>query len=200
MQFYLTVAIIYLVHRPLGRWLIPLLCVGVTAARIITNTPISIITWFRADEILAGGIIALAYRGRFGCSTKSALAAAPTFPLLVAYLVVAHPDAGPLQYLRPYVAALLVGSSLKTAPRWLERVLVTRLMSYIAEVSYALYIIHGVLSHTWLGTGDKLEKYLKRPLLFGATFALAHLSTRYFEQPITRAVRSRGRNTDLVTH
>jgi peptidoglycan/LPS O-acetylase OafA/YrhL len=200
MQFYLTVAIIYLVWRPLGQWLIPLLCFAVTAARILTGTPISIISWFRADEILAGGMIALAYRGRYGPATKNLLAALPTLPLLIAYAVVAHPDAGPLQYLRPYVASLLVGSSLSTAPRWLERILVTRAMSYIAEISYALYIIHGVLSHTWLGSGDKIEKYLKRPLLFGATFLLAHLSTRYFEQPITRSVRSRTPRANLVTH
>jgi peptidoglycan/LPS O-acetylase OafA/YrhL len=62
-------------------------------------------------------------------------------------------------------------------------------MAYVAEVSYALYVIHGILSATWLGSGDKLVRYLKRPLLFGATFLLAHISTRYFEQPITRRVR-----------
>lgn len=189
MQFYSTVAIIYLLHRRLGRWLVPLFCIAVTITRIVTATPISIITWFRADEILAGGIVALTYRGRYGVVAKNALAALPTIPLLIAYIIVAHPAAGPLQYLRPYVASLLVGSSLTTAPRFVERVLITPIMSYIAEISYALYIIHGVLSHTWLGSGEKLQKYLKRPLLFGATFALAHLSTRYYEQPITRAVR-----------
>ena len=200
MQFYLTAAIIYLTSRSLGKWLIPLLCVSVTAARIATGTPISIVTWFRADEILAGGILALAYRGRFGPSVKEALAKLPTWPMLITYAIVSHPDAGPLQYLRPYAAALLVGSTLTNAPKWLERILVTRVMAYIAEISYALYIIHGVLSHTWLGSGDKLVKYLKRPLLFGATFGLAHLSTRYFEQPITRSVRQRSPGSSMVTH
>jgi peptidoglycan/LPS O-acetylase OafA/YrhL len=73
-------------------------------------------------------------------------------------------------------------------------------MTYIAEISYALYIIHGVLSHTWLGAGDKLEKYLKRPLLFGLKFALAHVSTPYFEQPITRSVKQRSPGSNMVTH
>ena len=200
MQFYLAAAAIYLTSRSLGKWLIPLLCVSITIARIVTGTPISIITWFRADEILAGGIIALGYRGRFGSNVNTALAKLPTWPMLIMYLIVSHPDAGPLQYLRPYAAALLVGSSLTNAPKWLERVLVTRVMAYIAEISYALYIIHGVLSHTWLGSGDKLVKYLKRPLLFGATFALAHLSTRYFEQPITRSVKQRSPVSAMVTH
>ena len=200
MQFYLTAASIFLISKSLGKWLIPLLCVSVTIARIVTSTPISIITWFRADEILAGGIIALTYRGRFGLTLKTALAKLPTWPMLIIYLVVSHPDAGPLQYLRPYAASLLVGSSLTNAPRWLERILVRPMMTYIAEISYALYIIHGVLSHTWLGSGDKLEKYLKRPLLFGATFALAHFSTRYFEQPITRSVRLRAPGSAMITH
>jgi len=83
-----------------------------------------------------------------------------------------------------------VGASLTGAPAFLNRILVSKPMAYVAEVSYALYVIHGVLSATWLGSGERLEKYLKRPLLFGATFALAHLSTFYFEQPITR--RDRG--------
>jgi peptidoglycan/LPS O-acetylase OafA/YrhL len=200
MQFYVAVAVIFLISRQLGKWLIPLLCFSVTIARVLSETPISIITWFRADEILAGGIVALAYRGRFGLRAKTALSRLPTSPMLIAYLVISHPEAGLLQYLRPYAASFLVGSTLAGAPRWLERVLVNRVMTYIAEISYALYIIHGVLSHTWLGGGDKLEKYLKRPLLFGATFVLAHISTRYFEQPITRSVRQRSPGSAMVTH
>ena len=62
-------------------------------------------------------------------------------------------------------------------------------MAYVAEISYALYVFHGILAGTWLGTGDKLIKYLKRPILLAATFLAAHMSTRYLEQPITRAVR-----------
>jgi len=95
--------------------------------------------------------------------------------------------------LRPYAAATLVGASLTGAPAYLQRILESRPMAYVAEVSYALYVIHGVLSHTWLGSGDRIEKYLKRPLLFGATFAIAHLSTFYYEQPITRRVREFGK-------
>jgi peptidoglycan/LPS O-acetylase OafA/YrhL len=94
-----------------------------------------------------------------------------------------------MMYFRPYAAALLVGASLGNCPAALHRVLVSRPMAYVAEISYSLYVIHGVLSATWLGSGDKTVKYLKRPLLFGATFLLAHLSTRYYEQPITRRVR-----------
>jgi peptidoglycan/LPS O-acetylase OafA/YrhL len=55
-------------------------------------------------------------------------------------------------------------------------------LGYIATVSYALYVIHHLLMFTWLGSGDKLVKYLKRPLLIAATFGLAHLSTFRFER------------------
>ena len=37
------------------------------------------------------------------------------------------------------------------------------------------------VEHTWLGAGDTLEKYAKRPLLLAATFLLAHASTFHFE-------------------
>jgi peptidoglycan/LPS O-acetylase OafA/YrhL len=189
MQFYVTVALICLLLGRRGLYLIPVLAISVTAARIASAQPISIVTWHRIDEILAGGIIALIYSGWFGSRAAEILRRLPVWPFAIALLVCSHPYAGPFQYLRPYAASFLVGASLANCPARLQRVLVSKPMAYIAEVSYALYVIHGVLSATWLGAGDKLVRYAKRPLLFGATFLLAHVSTRYFEQPITRAVR-----------
>lgn len=193
MQFYLTVATICLIFGRRGLYLVPLLAVAVTIARIVAGEHISIVTWHRVDEILAGGTIALLHAGWFGERASDFLKRLPVWPFAIALIVSSHPDAGALQYLRPYAAATLVGASLTGAPAFLQRILVSRPMAYVAEISYALYIIHGVLSHTWLGSGERLEKYLKRPLLFGLTFALAHLSTRYFEQPITRKVRDFGK-------
>jgi peptidoglycan/LPS O-acetylase OafA/YrhL len=189
MQFYICVALICLIFGRRGLYLIPLLCIGVTSARIVADQPISIVTWHRIDEVLAGGIIALIYSGWLGARAAETLKKLPIWPFAVAAIVCSHPATGPFQYLRPYAAAFLVGASLTNTPEPLRRVLVSRPMAYIAEVSYALYVIHGILSATWLGSGDKLVKYLKRPLLFGATFLLAHISTRYYEQPITRRVR-----------
>jgi peptidoglycan/LPS O-acetylase OafA/YrhL len=55
-------------------------------------------------------------------------------------------------------------------------------LKYCASISYALYVIHPLLAHhTWLGSGDLLEKYAKRPLLLLVLFGMAHLSTRFFE-------------------
>jgi len=193
MQFYLTVATICLIFGRRGLYLVPVLAAAVTIARIVAGEHISIVTWHRVDEILAGGTIALVYAGWFGAGASDLLKRLPVWPFAIALIICSHPDAGPLQYLRPYAAATLVGASLTGAPAFLQRILVSRPMAYVAEISYALYVIHGMLSHTWLGSGERLEKYLKRPLLFGLTFALAHLSTRYFEQPITRKVRDFGK-------
>lgn len=189
MQFYVTVAMICLIFGRWGLYLIPVLAIAVTAARIIGGQPISIITWHRVDEILAGGIIALIYSGWMGERAKEILKHLPVWPFAIALFISSSPYGGPFMYLRPYAGALLVGASLNNAPAMLNRVLISRRMAYIAEISYALYVIHGVLVATWLGSGNHLIRDLKRPLLIAVTFALAHVSTRYFEQPITRAVK-----------
>ena len=78
---------------------------------------------------------------------------------------------------------LLIGSTLFSQDiTWFNNWLKGRFLFYIASISFALYVIHGGLIDTWLGEGDKLEKYLKRPLLLAVTFALAHVSTFYYEK------------------
>ena len=189
MQFYLFVAGLCLLFGRRGLYVVPVAALAVTCARAVAGETISIVTWHRVDEILAGGTIALIYSGWMGVKAAEMLRRLWVWPFGIALFLASHPDMGGFQYVRPYAAALLVGSSLTQAPALLHRVLVSRPMAYIAEISYALYVVHGVLAHSWLGAGDTFERYLKRPLLFAATFALAHVSTRYFEQPITRAVR-----------
>jgi peptidoglycan/LPS O-acetylase OafA/YrhL len=190
-QFYLVAALIVLLLGRRGLLLVPVMALAITCLRIAFGQTISIVTWFRVDEILAGGIIALAYQGRLGDRIERLLENTPVWIPFIAFLVASHPTSGALQYFRPYATALLVGSSLARAPVVLRRFLESRQMAYVAEISYALYVIHGVLMGSWLGSGDRLEKYLKRPLLLTATVALAHCSTRYLEQPITSAVRRR---------
>jgi peptidoglycan/LPS O-acetylase OafA/YrhL len=189
MQFYMSIALICVLFGRRGLYLLPVLALSVTSARIFAGERISIVTWHRIDEILAGGIIALVYAGWFGARASDAMKRLPVWPFAILLPLCSHPAFGPMMYFRPYAAALLVGASLSDCPARLRRVLVSRPMAYVAEISYALYVIHGVLSATWLGSGDRLVKYLKRPLLFGTAFLLAHISTRYYEQPITRRVR-----------
>jgi len=186
MQFYLLAALLCLAFgRGRGLAALPVLCVAVTLGRIVAHEPISIITWQRIDEILAGSTLALIHRGRFG--DLSRLFRIPLWAGILGLYLTSAPLFPPAEYLRPYVAALLVGSTFYARPGRLHRLLTARPMLLIAEMSYAIYVIHGVLTATWLGTPP--FKYPKRPLLAAATFLLAWLSTRYFERPVMRWAR-----------
>lgn len=189
MQFYIGIALLVAVLGQRGLYMVPLLCLGVTAYRVSVGAEIDIVTWKRVDEILAGGCLALAYGGWFGAWPARLLKRLNVYWLLPLLLASGHPLLGPLNYARPYLAMLTVGASLYNSPPRLRRLFETRTMAYIATVSYALYIIHGVLRDTWLGSGETLVRYAKRPLLFAATFALAHLSTFYYEQPCIRLAK-----------
>ncbi len=189
MQFYVAAALLCLAPKRRGLYLVPFLCFAVTSARILAGERISIVTWHRADEILAGGTIALAFCGWLGARAQAALAGIPPWAALLFLALCSHPTMGPVMYLRPYAAALVIGSCVHGARGLTGRILRSRPMAYVAEISYALYVIHGTLVTTWLGTGDTLERYLKRPLLFAATFALAHISTRWLEKPVMRFAR-----------
>ena len=189
MQFYALAAALALFPKRRALLAIPILCLIVTLARIFSGEVISIVTWHRIDEILAGGTLALAYLKGW----HKALGRIPLWIGIGALVLCSHPLSGALQFLRPYAAALAVGITLADAPQRVERFLASRPMRYIAEISYALYVIHAILAGTWLGSGETLEKYLKRPLLLAATFALAHISTRHLERPIIALAKSSGR-------
>ena len=173
-QFYATAALVVAALGRRGLYLLPVMCVAVTATRIATGNVASIVTYVRADEILAGAALALvdstAYRGWLG--------RIPTFPVLLLFAISTLQISGPLGYLRPYLAASMVGSTLIQAPR----ILTLRPLAYIAETSYALYVWHPLVAATWLGSGDTLVKYMKRPLLLLMVFLVAHVSTFYYEK------------------
>jgi peptidoglycan/LPS O-acetylase OafA/YrhL len=201
MQFYVLVALLVLMFKKHAFVLLPILCLAVTGYRFINDVPMAINTYYRLDEILAGCILALIYHNqshKYSATLRhfiGKLSPIYLFPLLI---ISAHPDGGFINYLRPYIALLLIGSTLfagqalanQTAENkatsfhttWYSKWLNGRFLFYLASISYALYVIHGGLMDTWLGEGEKLEKYLKRPLLLAVTFALAHISTFYFEK------------------
>jgi peptidoglycan/LPS O-acetylase OafA/YrhL len=180
-QFYVAIAALVAVAGRRGLFILPVIAAAITILRIVQDAPISIFTWQRVDEILAGCIIALLYdRGVLQRIAARLPSFAPLIFLALAFAA-AHPQGGFLAYGRPYFSAAAVGFSIVTAPALMRRLFTTRTAVYIATISYALYIVHGMLSETWLGAGDKLEKYAKRPVLIALTFLLAHLSTFYFE-------------------
>lgn len=180
-QFYFLTAIFLFFLKEKAFYVFPFLAIFITGNRIFHQETISIVTQFRMDEILAGCMLAIVYN--FGKKTKFYIS--KINPLVVFPLVIlsAHPLSGPINYLRPYLAMILIGSTLLAIKKTkINGVLESGFLFYMASISYALYVFHGIFSSTWLGSGDKMEKYLKRPLLLGVTFALSHLSTNYYEK------------------
>ncbi|MBC7499648.1 MAG: acyltransferase [Herminiimonas sp.] len=182
MQFYVGIALVVSLLGRRGLYLLPLICVAVTAYRISSGAIVDIVTWRRIDDILAGAILALICAGNLGSTAARVIARTNAYVLLVLLALSSHPSTGFLNYLRPYIAAILVGTTLFTPPPRLQAILCSRALRYIATISFAVYVIHHLLIFSWLASGDKWIKYLKRPLLFAATIGLAHASTFYFEQ------------------
>ena len=182
MQFYLAAgAVVAMLGLP-GLFLVPVAGVAVTLARVIFGMESSIITWFCADQILAGGTLALFVN-------LSPLAdTARKWPLWVPFLSLAglfltsHQLLGPANYFRPYVAALLIYSTIYPRNDRLHAVLSSRPLGYLAKTSYALYVVHPLSYAGWLGEGDVVIRYAKRMISFVLTFAVAHFSTAYYEK------------------
>jgi peptidoglycan/LPS O-acetylase OafA/YrhL len=182
MQFYVAVVLAFSLFGRRG--LMAGIVVGalfVTGIRMYTHTYSSIVTYLRIDEILAGGVLAFVYAGEFGAQAPRLLRA--LYPPLIFAILCAStlPICGPLNYARPYLAAALVGCTLMQSESTSKGMLKSPLLAYVAEISYALYILHPLLADTWLGSGTKLMKYAKRPLLVAATVVSAHVSTRFYE-------------------
>ena len=183
-QFYFAIALLVVLMR--NKWvvLIPCLCIAVTLYRVMNDVHVAINTYYRIDEILSGCILALIYNNRLSnildkLPTQTAITQIFLFLLFV---VSCHPDTGFMNYFRPYLAAAMVGSTLLNSRTRVAQLLNNRALFYIATISYALYVVHPLLIHTWLGSGDTVIKYLKRPLLFAAIFITAHISTFYYEK------------------
>jgi peptidoglycan/LPS O-acetylase OafA/YrhL len=185
-QFYVFIGLLCLVLRRWAFYVLPVVCIAITALRIYHGKGYSVITHERVDEILAGACLALVYENFLRVGIRRVLSITLLQPvLLVLFALSCHPNfleqwGAPLLYVRPYMAAALVGSTL-LIPNVFQEFLKNRVLAYIATISYALYVIHIGAMHGWLGSGGTLEKYAKRPLVIAITWILAHLSTFYFE-------------------
>jgi peptidoglycan/LPS O-acetylase OafA/YrhL len=181
MQFYLAIALVFRVLRKNGLLLIPIFCLLVTGLRIYTHTYISIVTYLRLDEILVGGTLALIYNNALPRKIEAFLEKANSYLFLVLFILACFPQTKWLNYFRPYFAGILVGSTLFNKRSFIRSIMEKRWLGYIGAISYALYVFHPLLVYSWLGEGTTFIKYLKRPLLFGVLFLMAHLSTFQFE-------------------
>jgi peptidoglycan/LPS O-acetylase OafA/YrhL len=192
MQFYFEIALLFALFRDKAFWIVPLVGLAISIQRWYSGLSAGQFNFYRVDEILAGCTLAL-IRSKGGERLQAWIGALDPGLLFVALVAVSHRSLAQLDHLRPYVALLLVGSTLfAEAPRWYRPILRHRTLAFLAGISYALYVFHGGLRETWLGSGDTLERYLKRPLLLAATFGLAYLSTRHYERHWIRLGRRWG--------
>jgi peptidoglycan/LPS O-acetylase OafA/YrhL len=60
-------------------------------------------------------------------------------------------------------------------------VLRSRTLFFLAEISYALYVLHRLVDVGWLDTGTKIVRYAKRVPALAVVFVGAWASTRYYE-------------------
>jgi peptidoglycan/LPS O-acetylase OafA/YrhL len=178
-HFYLAIALLILCSKR-ALFLVWPLCLGITFWRIGAGAEIANETHLRVDEILVGACL-----GTLSSQWLSKLTVhrwmAPV--AICAWIASSHPDAGALQYVRPYTTIAMFAAILSLpegrATRWLG----SRLSRYIASISYALYVIHPLFAHGFWNTGSTAERYLlKRPIGIAFTFLLAHLSTFYWEK------------------
>ena len=180
-QFYAGIAILFAILGPRGLLLLPVVCLGITALRVHETMYGSIVTYYRVDEILAGATLALVYNDKLGQIAKAFLQRVNPWILIVLLVISTHPAARFMDYFRPYLSATLIGATLMQPDSQFARAMRSKTLAYVAAISYALYVVHPMLEATWLGSGAKLVKYAKRPLLFVAVFLVAHISTSYYE-------------------
>lgn len=182
MQFYLAVGVAVAALGRHGLFLVPVACIAVTLARLIFGKEFSIATWFSVDQILAGGTLALFMNLSPFSRVAQKWPSIVSFMLIAALFVTSHELLGPANYFRPYVTALLVYSTIYPRAGLLQAALSSKLLSYLAKISYALYVIHPLTYAGWFGEGDILTKYVKRIFSFVLTFFAAHLSSMYYEK------------------
>jgi peptidoglycan/LPS O-acetylase OafA/YrhL len=80
-----------------------------------------------------------------------------------------------------------------TGPRWLRRVLSSRLMIYIGTRSYALYLVHrlskGVIDRLIAPGGTVIDQLLRLPLITALGLLGAEMLRMLVEQPMIRLGR-----------
>jgi peptidoglycan/LPS O-acetylase OafA/YrhL len=182
LHFYFGVALLVALGGRGALRVLPWFALAVTGWRIAEGATLSILTHFRVDEILAGACLALLGAGQLPAVLRKPFERVSPWVWLVCLAAASHELTGPLNYVRPYFGALVVGSTLFQPNHSINTLLKTRVLNYLATVSYAVYVIHGPLTTGWFHETNLAVKYLiKRPITLILTFALAHVSTFYWE-------------------
>jgi peptidoglycan/LPS O-acetylase OafA/YrhL len=158
------------------------------------------LTFFRMDDLLAGGLIALTVRGPY-CDRMFRIARMLTpIALPVAIVWAVERSFAQRWVFYPYPATtetwgfslLMVLGSLLIAvaiqpQTWLARMLKVRPLRWAGRLSYGAYvfheIFHGVYTRIAQGLPHTEAILLRTSLALVATYALAWLSFRFFETP-----------------
>ena len=185
-HFYIGIALLMSLTRFKGFKLIPVILVSIILLRIIQHVPFNIKTHLRVDEILSGACLALIYHNCFNDRYATIIKRVPWWCWLILLFLSCHVFCEPFMYFRSVFATCLIGHTLLTEREKEWHFLCRKELKYLAGISYALYIWHPLFMHGWLGSGDTFIRYLKRPFGIAFSFALAHISTYYYELPITR--------------
>lgn len=183
-HFYLGIALLIGLTKSRGLLILPILALIFSCVRVLAGQKVSVITHFRIDEVLAGCTLALIYFNLVDFGLKKILANVNVTVMMLLLLVCSNPLAGGFCYIRPYVAAIMIGATLIQSESRFSVFLSNKYFKYIAGISFAVYVWHLLIASSWLGSGPILEKYLKRPILILAVFLIAHISTFYYEKPM----------------
>lgn len=184
LHFYVLIGLLMYVTRFRGFMVLPFAWALVVFVRFYDDrTGGRIHTHMRIDEILSGGLLAMLFLGKFGERARNTLQAVPVGLPLILWGLACYPDLWFFHPLRGFAASVLVGHTLLCREPQRYRFLGVWPLKYVAEISYALYVIHPLSMHGWLGQGaTPAVKYAKRMICFAITFSLAHLSTFHFER------------------
>lgn len=184
-HFYLLVGLLYYLLRRKGIALAIAIGVLLCAHRYMQSAIFNTTTLLRLDELLIPMFAGLVWHSqtrhaeRFKAICRKMN---PAFPLAILAVCCIAPPIPFLSMLRPFVATWLLLSLLYNPTNFTGHVFASAKWEWLSRHAYALYLIHPFLLITWLGSGDKLEEYAKRPLLFAVLAILAYLSTRYYER------------------
>lgn len=185
-HFYVFIGLAVWAFGRRGLVVVPIMMVLVLFLRIDAGAHVNIRTLLRVDEIFAGGLVALLWLNREHprLSGLRRVIGKGFWLWIVLLLLASHEIGGGLMYFRPFFAFLTLYSLLEHQEGPVRRFLRIGVLAYIAKISYALYIWHGMYRLGWLGERGSVWVFylLKRPLAILLSFASAHVSTFTIEK------------------
>lgn len=184
-HFYILAGLCFFLLRRSGLYLLVMVGVLLTLYRFQEQALFNTTTLFRLDELLIGLSVGLLWHSDNNIARQLKKILSSINPLFIMIALAAASMAPPhpvLFVLRPYIAAVLIGTLIYNQQAGLSKLMAASCWQWLSKHAYALYIIHPFLLTTWLASGDKMTMYMKRPLLFLVLFGLAYFSTKYFEK------------------